>query len=180
MGVAFFQPDAEVHLHARHYLEGQIRKVPGGRAAEELVFGSAAVTSGASSDLQQATRIAKQMVYKLGNVLQMFHERRSALESLADALLKHETLTGDAASEVLRDAGMTPRAGRLNCCPRAREACLEQIHSVSMSVSMSTWSTRPRRVSELHGNQQIGRDSKARPQCENLGLRQRAPSAEEF
>ena len=66
MGVAFFQPDAEMHLHARHYLEGQIRKVLGGRAAEELVYGRAAVTSGAFSDLQQATRIAKQMVYKLG------------------------------------------------------------------------------------------------------------------
>ncbi len=66
MGVAFFQPDAELHLHARHYLEGQIRKLLGGRAAEELVYGRAAVTSGASSDLQQATRIAKQMVYKLG------------------------------------------------------------------------------------------------------------------
>lgn len=66
MGVAFFQPDAELHLHARHYLEGQIRKALGGRAAEELVYGSASVTSGASSDLQQATRIAKQMVYKLG------------------------------------------------------------------------------------------------------------------
>lgn len=66
MGVAFFQPDAELHLHARHYLEGQIRKALGGRAAEELLYGSASVTSGASSDLQQATRIAKQMVYKLG------------------------------------------------------------------------------------------------------------------
>ena len=66
MGVAFYQPDAELHLHARHYLEGQVRKALGGRAAEELVYGSAAVTSGASSDLQQATRIAKQMVYKLG------------------------------------------------------------------------------------------------------------------
>jgi cell division protease FtsH len=66
MGVAFFQPDHELHLHARHYLEGQIRKALGGRAAEELAYGSASVTSGASSDLQQATRIAKQMVYKLG------------------------------------------------------------------------------------------------------------------
>ncbi|MEP7382470.1 MAG: AAA family ATPase [Gemmatimonadota bacterium] len=66
MGVAFFQPDHELHLHARHYLEGQICKALGGRAAEELIYGSAAVTSGASSDLQQATRIAKQMVYKLG------------------------------------------------------------------------------------------------------------------
>jgi len=146
MGVAFFQPDTELHLHARHYLEGQIRKALGGRAAEELVYGSAAVTSGASSDLQQATRIAKQMVYKLGmgrstglitfdpdsgpvsgpmhanmdtdareilaagydDVLQMFRERRSALEALADALLERETLTGDEASAVLREAGMVP------------------------------------------------------------------------
>lgn len=36
MGVAFFQPDAEMHLHARHYLEGQIRKVLGRRAAAVL------------------------------------------------------------------------------------------------------------------------------------------------
>ena len=146
MGVAFFQPDTELHLHARHYLEGQIRKALGGRAAEELVYGSAAVTSGASSDLQQATRIAKQMVYKLGmgrstglitfdpdsgpvsgpmhanmdtdareilaagydDVLQMFRAQRSALEALADALLEHETLTGDEASAVLREAGMVP------------------------------------------------------------------------
>jgi len=146
MGVAFFQPDTELHLHARHYLEGQIRKALGGRAAEELVYGSGAVTSGASSDLQQATRIAKQMVYKLGmgrstglitfdpdsgpvsgpmhanmdtdareilaagydDVLQMFRAQRSALEALADALLEHETLTGDEASAVLREAGMVP------------------------------------------------------------------------
>ncbi|MEP7345173.1 MAG: AAA family ATPase, partial [Gemmatimonadaceae bacterium] len=66
MGVAFFQPDSELHLHSRTYLEGQIRKCFGGRAAEELVYGIAAITSGASSDLQQTTRIAKQMVYKLG------------------------------------------------------------------------------------------------------------------
>ena len=66
MGVAFFQPDHELHLHARHYLEGQIRKALGGRAAEERVYGSASLTGGASGDLQQGTRIAKQMVYKLG------------------------------------------------------------------------------------------------------------------
>lgn len=66
MGVAFFQPDHELHLHSRHYLEGQIRKGFGGRAAEELIYGADSITSGASSDLQQTTRIAKQMVYKLG------------------------------------------------------------------------------------------------------------------
>lgn len=147
MGVAFFQPDAELHLHSRRYLEGQIRKTLGGRAAEELVYGTDEVTSGASSDLQQATRIAKQMVYKLGmgrstglvtfdpdsgpvsgamhadmdadvrtilesgydDVLQCFREHRIALEALADALLEQETLSGDAALEVLQAAGMSPR-----------------------------------------------------------------------
>jgi cell division protease FtsH len=66
MGVAFFQPDHESHLHSRTYLEGQVRKGLGGRAAEELVYGAAKITSGASGDLQHTTRVAKQMVYRLG------------------------------------------------------------------------------------------------------------------
>lgn len=66
MGVAFFSPDDDRHLHSRRYLEGQILKALGGRAAEEIVFGDGAITSGARSDLQQATRIAKDMVYHLG------------------------------------------------------------------------------------------------------------------
>jgi cell division protease FtsH len=147
MGVAFFQPDAELHLHSRRYLEGQIRKALGGRAAEALVFGNDEVTSGASSDLQQATRIAKQMVYKLGmgrttglitfdpdsgpvsgamhatmdadvgtileaayeEVLQCFRQHRAPLEALADALLEEETLSGDAALDVLEGAGLAVR-----------------------------------------------------------------------
>ncbi len=66
MGVAFFQPDHEAHLHSRAYLEGQVRKALGGRAAEALMYGDRRITSGAGSDLQQATRIAKEMVYRLG------------------------------------------------------------------------------------------------------------------
>jgi cell division protease FtsH len=66
MGVAFFQPDHESHLSSREYLEGQILKGLGGRAAEEVVYGPDKITSGASSDLQHTTRIAKQMVYRLG------------------------------------------------------------------------------------------------------------------
>ena len=66
MGVAFFQPDHESHVHSREYLEGQILKGLGGRAAEEVVFGTDKITTGAASDLQHTTRVAKQMVYRLG------------------------------------------------------------------------------------------------------------------
>ncbi|HEX5386941.1 MAG TPA: ATP-dependent metallopeptidase FtsH/Yme1/Tma family protein [Gemmatimonadales bacterium] len=66
MGVAFFSPADDLHLHSRRYLESQILKGLAGRAAEEIVFGPALVTSGARSDLQQTTRIAKEMVYSLG------------------------------------------------------------------------------------------------------------------
>ena len=66
MGVAFFQPDHESHISSRQYLESQILKGLGGRAAEEIAYGTAKITSGAASDLQHTTRLAKQMVYRLG------------------------------------------------------------------------------------------------------------------
>jgi cell division protease FtsH len=65
MGVAHFAPGEQV-LHTRRALEGQICKGLGGRAAEAIVFGDAAVTSGAKADLQYTTRVAREMVYKLG------------------------------------------------------------------------------------------------------------------
>jgi len=66
LGVAFFSPEDDRFLHRRNYLEGVIMKGLAGRAAEELVFGAHAVTSGAQSDLQQVNGIARKMVYQLG------------------------------------------------------------------------------------------------------------------
>jgi cell division protease FtsH len=66
MGVAFFAPDSDRFLYRRSYLEGQIIKGLAGRAAEELVFGARAITSGAQSDLMHVNNIARKMVYEFG------------------------------------------------------------------------------------------------------------------
>jgi cell division protease FtsH len=66
LGVAFFSPDADRHLHSRRYLQGMLQKAMGGRAAEEIIFGADHITSGAKSDLIQANRIAREMIYFLG------------------------------------------------------------------------------------------------------------------
>ena len=47
-------------------MEANISKAMGGRVAEEIIFGHEKVTSGASSDIQMATKLAKDMVTKYG------------------------------------------------------------------------------------------------------------------
>jgi cell division protease FtsH len=64
LGVTFQSPEIERYAHNASYLRGRIVGALGGRAAEELVYGD--VTTGAESDLEQVTRIARQMVGRWG------------------------------------------------------------------------------------------------------------------
>jgi cell division protease FtsH len=66
LGVAFFSPDGDRVLYTRQYLEGQLIKTLAGRAAEAIMFTRDVVTSGASSDLEHANRVARDMVARLG------------------------------------------------------------------------------------------------------------------
>ena len=64
LGVTFQTPDADRYGYDTAYLRGRITGALGGRAAEELVYGE--VTTGAESDLEQVTAIARQMVGRWG------------------------------------------------------------------------------------------------------------------
>ena len=66
LGLVWTMPERDKYSHTREYLEANISKAMGGRVAEELIFGHAKVTSGASSDIQMATKLAKDMVTKFG------------------------------------------------------------------------------------------------------------------
>ena len=139
LGVTLSTPDADRVSYSLEDLQAKIRVALGGRAAEEIVYGT--ITTGAESDIQQLTQIARQMVGRWGmseavgpvavlpadgegpflpgtsatsestqrlvdeevrrlidgahqEVTSLLSEHRDQLESLAQALLKAETLDG--------------------------------------------------------------------------------------
>jgi cell division protease FtsH len=175
LGVTFSAPDADRFNFDERHLIAQIKVALGGRTAEELVFGD--LTTGAESDIQQLTRIARMMVGRWGmsrtigpiavlpadgmgpllpgvseasestqrlvdeevrrivesahaEVGELLRRKRSNLDTLASALLAHETLdeadayaaagltrasseNGDAATEP-PTAALPPAVGRVD------------------------------------------------------------------
>ncbi len=68
-GLTWFMPSEErmdSGLFSRSYLQNQMAVALGGRVAEEIIFGEEEVTTGASNDLQQVTRVARQMITRYG------------------------------------------------------------------------------------------------------------------
>jgi cell division protease FtsH len=137
LGVTFAAPETDRFNYREPEVHAKIKVALGGRAAEEVVFGE--TSTGAESDIQQLTQIARQMVGRWGmsaaigpvaviprdgsgpllpgaaevspetqhlvdeevhrivdegyrEVVALLHEHRSKLDSLARALLEHETL----------------------------------------------------------------------------------------
>jgi cell division protease FtsH len=66
LGITSFMPQEELHNHDREYLIASIMVAMGGRAAEELIFGDGAITTGAGNDIQKATQTARNMVTQWG------------------------------------------------------------------------------------------------------------------
>jgi cell division protease FtsH len=149
LGVTFSAPEADRFSYQRRELLAKIKVALGGRAAEEIVYDEP--TTGAESDIQQLTEIARQMVGRWGmsnavgplaviptdgrgpflpgasevsedtqklvdsevrriveeaheEVVALLRENRAKLDSLAEALLEHETLDED---EAYAAAGVT-------------------------------------------------------------------------
>jgi cell division protease FtsH len=166
LGVTFSAPDSDRFNYLEPELLAKIKVALGGRVAEEIVFGE--ISTGAESDIQQLTGLARQMVGRWGmsevlgpvsviprdaigpflpggseaspetqklideevrrivaeaqqEVVTLLTENRARLDSLARALLEHETLDED---DAYAAAGVTrPRsslAGELAAAARSR------------------------------------------------------------
>ncbi len=66
LGVTMYLPTEDRYSESKQRLESRISSTFGGRIAEELIFGPENVSTGASSDIQHATNIARNMVTKWG------------------------------------------------------------------------------------------------------------------
>ncbi|MFT4728984.1 MAG: cell division protease FtsH, partial [Granulosicoccus sp.] len=66
LGITMFLPEEDRYSHTKRGLQCRIATLYGGRIAEELIFGEEMVTTGASSDIERATEIARNMVTRWG------------------------------------------------------------------------------------------------------------------
>ncbi|MEX0604820.1 MAG: ATP-dependent zinc metalloprotease FtsH [Marinobacter sp.] len=66
LGVTMFLPEEDKYSHSKRFLIGQICSLFGGRLAEELTLGFDGVTTGASNDIERATKLARNMVTRWG------------------------------------------------------------------------------------------------------------------
>jgi cell division protease FtsH len=92
LGFVMQLPDHDTFLLSRSRLLTKLKILMGGRAAEELAFGDDEVTSGASGDIDQATRIATDMVTRFGMDADVGMRRvefvNGALPALAEAAVQ--------------------------------------------------------------------------------------------
>jgi len=66
LGVTMYLPEGDRYSYNRTYIESFLCSLYGGRVAEELIFGPDKVTTGASNDIERATKMARNMVTKWG------------------------------------------------------------------------------------------------------------------
>ncbi|MDQ3617491.1 MAG: ATP-dependent zinc metalloprotease FtsH, partial [Pseudomonadota bacterium] len=66
LGVTMYLPEGDKYSFNKVAIESQLCSLYGGRVAEELIFGADQVTTGASNDIERATKMARNMVTKWG------------------------------------------------------------------------------------------------------------------
>jgi cell division protease FtsH len=98
-----FLPEDDRYSNTKQRLESQICTLYGGRIAEELIFGKDKVTTGASSDIERATEIAKNMVTKWGlsdKMGPMSYSDEDGEVFLGHSVTQHKTMSDDTAKQI--------------------------------------------------------------------------------
>ena len=92
LGYTMQVEEGDKYLMTKEELENKIATLTGGRAAEEIVFDS--ITTGASNDIEQATKLARAMITRYG--------MSEDFGMVAMETVTNQYLGGDTTSELLR------------------------------------------------------------------------------
>jgi cell division protease FtsH len=98
LGVTMFLPEEDRYSYSRRRLESQLSSLFGGRVAEELIFGSDSVTTGASNDIERATLIARNMVTKWGlseKLGPLSYEEEEGEVFLGHSVTRHKNISSE-------------------------------------------------------------------------------------
>jgi len=98
LGVTMFLPEEDRYSYSRRRLESQLSSLFGGRVAEELIFGTESVTTGASNDIERATLIARNMVTKWGlseKLGPLSYEEEEGEVFLGHSVTRHKNISSE-------------------------------------------------------------------------------------
>ena len=103
LGVTMYLPEGDKYSYNRTAIESQLCSLYGGRVAEELIFGADKVTTGASNDIERATKMARNMVTKWGLSDEMGPIAYSEDEDevfLGRSVTQHKSVSDDTARRI--------------------------------------------------------------------------------
>ncbi len=103
LGVTMFLPDEDKYSQSLQQLNSMLSSLYGGRIAEELIFGSDHVTTGASNDIERATSIARSMVERWGlseELGPMVYSQNEEEVFLGKSMSTHKQIAEDTARKI--------------------------------------------------------------------------------
>jgi cell division protease FtsH len=117
LGYTMYVPEEEKFLSTREELLADLRSTLGGRAAEQVVFGT--MTTGASNDIQKATSLAKHMVALYG--------MSDELGLMAPAVVQNRYLEGSAQMDCSQETAAKVDAAVQKLLTESYEAAVQTL-----------------------------------------------------
>ena len=121
LGYTMQVDSGEHNLMSRTELRNKLATLTGGRSAEELIFGADNMTTGASNDIEQATKLARAMITRYGMTEEF---DMVALEAVTNQYLGGDTslaCSADTAAEIDRQVVATVKAAHQKALALLRE-----------------------------------------------------------
>ena len=131
LGVTMYLPEGDRYSLNKVTIESQLCSLYGGRVAEELIFGADKVTTGASNDIERATKMARNMVTKWGlsdEMGPMTYGEEDEEVFLGRSVTQHNSVS----DETARKIDTVVRGILDNAYSRSRQLLMENIDKLHM------------------------------------------------